>query len=143
MTRWYDEFFAKAALASPGVSISSSFPAWHAAAQQLQADWLYLAITWLRANWPHCGGALVWQLNDAWPGFSWSLIDSAGREKPAYYAVKAAFADRLLATLPFGGVPHYVAINDTEEPWEAAPGWIVAPRSVSKRPAGSSQPACS
>jgi beta-mannosidase len=36
-------------------------------------------------------GALLWQFNDAWPGMSWSLIDSHGRLKPAYFAVQRAF----------------------------------------------------
>ncbi len=141
MARWYDEFFAKA-----GVTPAPNFEAWHAAAQRLQADWLYLAIVWLRANAPACGGAVIWQLNDAWPGFSWSLIDSAGREKAAYFAVQRAFADRLVETVPFGGVPHLVAINDTDDIWNAGEAaglnsdWLVAPRSVEKRPAADGKP---
>ncbi|MEK6701169.1 MAG: glycoside hydrolase family 2 protein [Planctomycetota bacterium] len=127
MKRWYDEFFAKAGLPPP-----TTFEQWHAQAQQLQADWLYLAIVWLRANAPTCSGALIWQLNDAWPGFSWSLIDSAGREKPAYHAVKRAFSDRLLERVPFDGVMHLVAINDTDEAWEAEPTRLVPPRTVAK-----------
>lgn len=39
-----------------------------------------------------CAGSLVWQLNDPWPGISWSLIDYNGVPKPAYHAVKRAFA---------------------------------------------------
>lgn len=37
-------------------------------------------------------GALVWQLNDCWPGVSWSLIDSNGDRKMAYYAAKRELA---------------------------------------------------
>ena len=129
MKRWYDEFFAKAGIAAP-----ATFDEWHAAAQKLQADWLYLAVVWLRANWPVCTGSLIWQLNDAWPGLSWSLIDSAGREKPSYHAVARAYADRLVETVPFEGVPHRVAINDTDAAWEVEPGWVVAARSVDRRP---------
>ncbi|XVJ59188.1 MAG: hypothetical protein HEQ23_07225 [Tepidisphaera sp.] len=132
MARWYDEFFAKAG--GVGVRPPATFEEWHAQAQKLQADWLELAVIWLRANAPTCSGALIWQLNDAWPGFSWSLIDAAGREKPAYHAVKRAFADRLVATVPFDGVPHLVAINDTDEAWEAEPGWVVGARSVARKP---------
>lgn len=39
-----------------------------------------------------CAGSLVWQMNDPWPGISWSLIDYNGVPKPAYFAVKRAFA---------------------------------------------------
>lgn len=39
-----------------------------------------------------CAGSLIWQLNDPWPGMSWSLIDYNGVPKPAYYAAKRGFA---------------------------------------------------
>lgn len=38
----------------------------------------------------HCGGALLWQLNDCWPTISWAIVDYFLRPKPAYYAVKRA-----------------------------------------------------
>jgi beta-mannosidase len=69
----------------------ASFEEWHRLAQQLQADSLREAIEWLASQRPRCMGALVWQLNDLWPGMSWSLIDSDGRPKPAYDAVREAF----------------------------------------------------
>ena len=36
----------------------------------------------------HCGGALLWQLNDCWPTISWAIADYFLNPKPAYYAVK-------------------------------------------------------
>lgn len=45
----------------------------------------------------HCGGALLWQLNDCWPGISWSIVDYFLRPKPAYYAVS-----RVLKPLAIG-----------------------------------------
>lgn len=36
----------------------------------------------------HCGGALLWQLNDCWPTISWAIVDYFLKPKPAYYAVK-------------------------------------------------------
>lgn len=36
----------------------------------------------------HCGGALLWQLNDCWPTISWAIVDYFLNPKPAYYAVK-------------------------------------------------------
>lgn len=35
----------------------------------------------------HCGGALLWQLNDCWPTISWAIVDYFLRPKPAFYAV--------------------------------------------------------
>lgn len=40
----------------------------------------------------HCGGALVWQLNDCWPVTSWSICDYYRRRKPAYYAMARTLA---------------------------------------------------
>ncbi|CAJ0553188.1 Ff.00g117000.m01.CDS01 [Fusarium sp. VM40] len=40
----------------------------------------------------NCGGVLVWQLNDIWPGVSWALIDVDMNPKPAYYITKRALA---------------------------------------------------
>ncbi|KAI1027826.1 hypothetical protein LB503_011902 [Fusarium chuoi] len=38
----------------------------------------------------NCGGVLVWQLNDIWPGISWALVDVDMNPKPAYYITKRA-----------------------------------------------------
>jgi beta-mannosidase len=44
---------------------------------------------WRRGDSP-CSGALVWLFQDLWPGAGWGLLDSTGRPKAAYYAVKRA-----------------------------------------------------
>lgn len=36
----------------------------------------------------HCGGALLWQLNDCWPTISWAIVDYFLQPKPAYYTVR-------------------------------------------------------
>lgn len=47
-----------------------------------------------RAPGSVCGGGLVWFLKDLWPGAGWGLIDSTGRPKAAYWALKRAWAAR-------------------------------------------------
>jgi beta-galactosidase/beta-glucuronidase len=89
---------------------------WHAMAQLLQARSLRTAIEWMRVHRPRCMGALVWQLNDAWPGLSWSLIDSAGRPKLAHEGVKQAFAPRMLTIQPIEGRLRLCVVNDLDTP---------------------------
>ena len=47
-------------------------------------------------------GAIVWQLNDCWPVTSWAAIDGDERPKPLFYALKAAFAPRVVTVQPRG-----------------------------------------
>ena len=51
---------------------------------------------WRRAG-SSCRGALIWFFQDLWPGAGWGLVDSFGRPKPAYYAVKRAMQPVALA----------------------------------------------
>lgn len=88
---------------------------WVFACQLLQARAMSMSCFWLRANRPRCEGALIWQLNDVWTGHSWSLLDVNGRPKPAYFAVRRAFAPRALTIEPFNGVLHAVMLNETNE----------------------------
>ena len=74
-----------------------------AQAQHLQALAMDVAMRWLRSGAPRSMGALIWQWNDVWAGHSWSLVDVAGRAKPAWHAVRRACAQRLLSIEPTGG----------------------------------------
>ena len=60
--------------------------------QLLQADGIQTAIEAHRRNKERCYGSLYWQLNDCWPGASWSSIDYYGKWKALHYKVKDAFA---------------------------------------------------
>ncbi len=40
---------------------------------------------------PRCMGTLYWQLNDCWPGPTWSSIDYYGSQKALHYHVKELF----------------------------------------------------
>ncbi|MBB6053995.1 glycoside hydrolase family 2 protein [Armatimonas rosea] len=64
----------------------------------------------------HCWGTLFWQLNDCWPTHSWSVIDSGGEPKLAYYAIKRAYAPILLSLRRVGRVIESHLVNDTLVP---------------------------
>ena len=56
-----------------------------------QGEGLKFGIEHYRRRAPHCNGTLVWQFNDVWPGFSWSVVDVEGIPKAGYYLTAAAF----------------------------------------------------
>lgn len=94
---------------------AGTFEGWHVLAQMTQAGSLSAAIEHLAANRPHCMGALIWQFNDAWPSLSWSLIDSDGKPKPAFFAVQKAFA-RITPSTPASPPPRSTPAARTETP---------------------------
>jgi len=58
--------------------------------QVIQAEAMMYGYRGWRRQWGgdrRCGGALLWQMNDCWPGISWAIVDYYLRPKPAYYAV--------------------------------------------------------
>ena len=61
-------------------------------------------------------GALVWQLNDCWPGVSWSLIDSSGHCKMAYYAAKRELAPFAVGMEIAGDITNLWAVSGTLHP---------------------------
>lgn len=60
-----------------------------------QAEGLKFGIEHYRRRQPHCSGALIWQFNDVWPGFSWSVVDFETVPKAGYYAAKRAYSSVL------------------------------------------------
>ncbi|MBP2338908.1 beta-mannosidase [Saccharothrix coeruleofusca] len=102
---------------APHLPVPESFEDWHWATQLNQARAVSFGVAHFRSHWPRTAGALVWQLNDCWPVTSWSAIDGDGREKPLYYALRHAFAPRLLTVQPRGGTDVLVAVNDDDRPW--------------------------
>jgi beta-mannosidase len=63
----------------------------------LQADGIRMGIEAHRRNKPRCMGTLYWQLNDCWPGASWSSIDYFGKWKALHYDVKKAFEPAIIS----------------------------------------------
>ncbi|CAI5755552.1 unnamed protein product [Candida verbasci] len=73
--------------------------------QLLQSDALALAFRYWRFKWMdyQVGGIIVWQLNDCWPGLSWSIIDFEGRLKLAYYGIKRELKNEVVGLYRSGG----------------------------------------
>ncbi|WP_212002167.1 glycoside hydrolase family 2 protein [Chitinophaga sp. HK235] len=75
------------------------FPSFVYLSQVLQAEGMKVAIEAHRRAMPYCMGTLYWQLNDCWPGPSWSGRDYYGRWKALQYYVKDAFSPLLVSGL--------------------------------------------
>jgi beta-mannosidase len=56
--------------------------------QLVQADAMERAVSAHRLNAPRCMGTLYWQLNDCYPGPTWSSVDYLGNRKILHYRMK-------------------------------------------------------
>ncbi len=101
---------------------AADFYDWSYLTQLVQRDGMVQGIRAHRFNQPHCMGTLYWQLNDCWPGISWSSIDYSGRWKAMHYALKTAFSPLALWMQPHEGGMRVVAVNDqfAEQPVDIA-----------------------
>ena len=79
-----------------------------------QAEGLKFALEHFRRRKPHCSGTLFWQLDDCWPGLSWSVLDYHGFGKAGYYYARRAYSPVLTSfkPLPDGGAELWIT-NDT------------------------------
>lgn len=67
--------------------------------QILQAIAVGIGVEHWRTRSARTMGALYWQLNDSWPGWSWSSIDFDGRWKALHYAARRFFAPLLVTAV--------------------------------------------
>ncbi|NRD25610.1 glycoside hydrolase family 2 protein [Frigoribacterium sp. VKM Ac-2836] len=95
--------------------LPNEIEAWHWAMQLNQANAVQVALEHFRSHAPRCQGAVVWQINDCWPVTSWAAVDGDGRRKPLLYAMRHAFADRLVTIQPREAGLAAVLVNDTGE----------------------------
>jgi len=104
---------------APHLGVPTDFTDWLWAGQLNQARAVRFAIEHYRSWWPTTAGAIVWQLNDCWPVTSWAAVDGDGRPKPLWWAMRAAFAERLVTVQPRDGRDALVVVNDTPALWKA------------------------
>ncbi|MCX6522503.1 MAG: glycoside hydrolase family 2 protein [Actinobacteria bacterium] len=100
--------------------VPDDIDSWWYATQLMQARAARTAIEHFRSLRGHCMGTVWWQLNDCWPATSWSLVDGDGLLKPSWYAVRDAYADRLLTVQPRGHHLILAAVNDGRDRWRAS-----------------------
>lgn len=62
-----------------------------------QAYCMKVGIEHFRRSMPCTMGALYWQLNDCWPGFSWSSLEFGGKWKALHYAARRFFSPVLVS----------------------------------------------
>ena len=65
--------------------------------QLLQAEGIRVGAEHLRRIMPRNMGSLFWQLDDCWPGASWSSIDYFGRWKALQYYARRFYANVLIS----------------------------------------------
>jgi beta-mannosidase len=70
--------------------------------QILQGMAVKHAVEHWRRTMPRGMGTLYWQLNDCWPGPSWSSLDYDGRWKALHYLARHFYAPLLLSAVPDG-----------------------------------------
>lgn len=88
---------------------------WHWTTQLNQAHAVAFGIERFRSLAPLNTGTIVWQLNDNWPVISWSAVDYDGNRKPAWSAIRHAYAPRLLTLQAGEHGLELVVVNDTDE----------------------------
>lgn len=83
--------------------------------QVMQSDGIALAALHHRASRPITMGSLYWQLNDVWPGASWSSIDWYGRWKPLQFNARRFYAPVAVAALRQDGRTTVTLLSDRTE----------------------------
>ena len=72
-------------------------PRWLTFHKSIRPIVMKVAVEHFRRSMPRTMGALYWQLNDCWPGFSWSSLEFGGRWKALHFAARRFFAPVLVS----------------------------------------------
>ena len=85
----------------------------------MQAEGIELAADHLRSARPQSMGSLYWQLNDVWPGASWSSIDYFGHWKALQFHARRFYAPLRLAPIRRDGHTEVFVVSDRTVPLDA------------------------
>ena len=91
--------------------------------QLMQADAMRYAADHMRRNREQCMGTLYWQINDCWPGVSWSSIDYDGRWKAVHYAAREFYAPESLILTERDTRVLFSVSNETSKDWNGIIRW--------------------
>jgi len=91
--------------------------------QLIQAEGMRVGVEHWRRNRGRCMGAIYWQLNDIWPGASWSSLDYFGRWKATHHAAKRFFAPVLVSAHEEGTSVALHVTNETLNSIEGQLNW--------------------
>ena len=91
-----------------------------------QAEALKCGVEHYRRRKGRCWGTLFWQLNDCWPVQSWSVIDSTGEPKAAYFASKKFYAPVLLSLVRGSESVQAHLVSDLLTPLSGKLTWTLA-----------------
>ena len=83
--------------------------------QEQQAIAIKTDVEWWRSLKPNCLGSIYWQLNDIWPGPSWSSLEYSGKWKLLMYAAKKFYEDIYLAFFAKDNKIYAYVCNDTNQ----------------------------
>jgi beta-mannosidase len=105
------------AMLEPATGLPSNLQEYVDFTQIVQAEGLKFGIEHFRRRKPHCSGTLIWQLNDCWPGVSWSLLDFYGFAKAGYHYVRRVYAPLLASFKPLedGSVELWITNDEARD----------------------------
>ncbi|MES2037388.1 MAG: glycoside hydrolase family 2 protein [Pseudomonadota bacterium] len=83
--------------------------------QLMQAEGIEMASLHHRSSMPRTMGSLYWQLNDVWPGASWSSVDYFGHWKALHFHARRFFAPLTIAALHDKGITRLSTISDLQQ----------------------------
>lgn len=108
-----------------------SFSAFIYVSQLVQALAMKTAVEHWRRLMPYCSGTLFWQLNDIWPGISWSAVEHTGRWKLLQHFCRRFYQPILLSSVEAGAdADRELELWITNDQHEAHAGSTLAVRVV-------------